>query len=69
MTRAEKQVADEAGFKLVLTRVTKSQLAKGLGITRQSITRWKKIPIHHVKLVSEITELPREKILPSVYKD
>jgi len=64
---SKKQHSDEAGLALVLTKITKADLAKGLGIKKQNLTRWKKVPPHHVPKVSELTGLSREQILPSIY--
>lgn len=58
---------DEAGLALVLSKITKADLAKGLGIKKQNLTRWKKVPPHHVPRVAELTGLSREQILPSIY--
>ena len=58
---------DEAGLELVLAKVTRAQLAKALEIKRQNLTRWKRVPPHHVAKVAELTGIPREDILPSLY--
>jgi hypothetical protein len=42
-------------------------LLKHLGIAKQNLTRWKKVPPHYVAQLSEMTGLPREYILPSVF--
>ncbi len=62
-----KKHSDEAGLALVLSKITKADLAKGLGIKKQNLTRWKKVPPHHVPRVAELTGLSREQILPSIY--
>lgn len=61
------QKTDEAGWQAVLKVTGKSELARGLGIKKQNLTRWKKVPPHHVSKVSELTGLPREVILPSMF--
>lgn len=58
---------DEAGLKAVLDVISKNKLAEGLGIKKQNLTRWKKVPVNHVNKVAELTGIPREKILPSVF--
>lgn len=58
---------DEEGFALVLTKITRAKIAEGLGIKRQSLTRWTRVPPHHVVRLSELTGIPREYILPSMY--
>lgn len=63
----KKTRTDEEGFALVLTKTTRAEIARHLGIKKQNLTRWKKVPPHHVKGVSELTGLPREQILPSMY--
>lgn len=64
---SKKRHTDEAGLALVLSKITKADLAKGLGIKKQNLTRWKKVPPHHVPRVAELTGLSREQILPSIY--
>lgn len=58
---------DEEGLALVLTKVTKAEIARRLDIKKQNLTRWKKVPPHYVAQISEMTGLPREYILPSVF--
>lgn len=62
-----KKHTDEAGLALVFAKISKADLAKGLGIKKQNLTRWKKVPPHHVPRVAELTGLSREQILPSIY--
>jgi transposase-like protein len=63
-----KKATDEDGLRLVLSKMTRAELARRLNIQRQSLTRWKRIPVHHVSKVSELTGFTREQILPSVYQ-
>jgi hypothetical protein len=58
---------DEEGFALVLTKTTRAEIARHLGIKKQNLTRWTKVPPHHVPKISELTGLSREHILPSLY--
>lgn len=64
---AKKPKTDEDGFALVLTKITRAEIARGLGIKKQNLTRWKKVPPHHVPKLAELTGLARESILPSLY--
>jgi len=63
----KKPKTDEEGFALVLTKTTRAAIARHLGIQKQNLTRWKKVPPHHAKAVAELTGLPREYVLPSLY--
>lgn len=63
----KKPKTDEEGLALVLTMVTRSQIADYLGIKKQNLTRWTRVPPHHVPKVAELTGLAREQILPSMY--
>ena len=63
----KKPKTDEEAFALVLTKTTRAAIARHLGIKKQNLTRWKKVPPHHVKAVAELTGLPREVILPSMF--
>lgn len=64
---AESSNPDERALALVFSKVTKAEIAKHLGIAKQNLTRWKKVPPHYVGPLSELTGLPREYILPSVF--
>jgi len=64
---SKKPTTDEQGLALLLTKVTKAQIAAHLGIKKQNLTRWKKVPPHYVAQLSELTGLPREHILPTVF--
>jgi hypothetical protein len=62
------------GFALVLSKISKNQLAKSLvsekkpnGLSRQALTKWTEVPIEYVPQVSKITGVPREMILPEVF--
>jgi len=63
----KKSKTDEDGFALVLTKTTRAEIARHLGIKKQNLTRWRKVPPHHVPKISELTGLAREQILPSLY--
>jgi hypothetical protein len=65
---AKKPKTDEEGFALVLTIITRAEIARGLGIKKQNLTRWKKVPPHHVPKIAELTGLDRGDILPSLYR-
>lgn len=43
------------------------KLATHLGISRQAISRWKKIPLKHLPAISTLTGLPREQLRPDIY--
>ena len=64
---SKKPRTDEEGLALLLTKTTKADIARHLGIKKQNLTRWKKVPPHYVAQLSELTGLPREYILPSVF--
>jgi hypothetical protein len=64
----KKPTNDEQGLDLLLTKATKAEIAKHLGIAKQNLTRWKAVPPKYVPQLSELTGLPREYILPSVFR-
>src|SRR5882672_10246127 len=67
MSKNPKLTPDEIGFELVLTKLTRAEIARGLGIKKQNLTRWKRVPPHHVAKISALTGLAREDILPSMF--
>jgi len=44
-----------------------SELARQLGLTRQAVSHWDKVPIKYLRVVSEMTKIPREKLRPDLY--
>ena len=44
-----------------------SNLAAGLGIKPQSVTKWKRIPEDRIVDVEKLTGIPREKLRPNLY--
>jgi len=56
------------GMNLVLTVIYRAELARRLNISRAALTKWKEVPIKRVDEVSRITGLPREHILPEMFK-
>ena len=67
MIKKPKTTPDEDGFALVLTKLTRAEIARGLGIKKQNLTRWKRVPPHHVPKIAELTGLARADILPSMF--
>ena len=63
----KKPRTDEEGLALLLTKTTKADIARVLDIKKQNLTRWKAVPPKYVPQLSELTGLPREYILPSVF--
>lgn len=63
------------GLALVWTRIYPAELARqlsakaGIGrtISRAGAAKWKAVPIDRVRDVSEITQIPKEHILPEVF--
>jgi len=45
-----------------------SALAMVLGLTRQAVSKWKRVPAVHVKLVSAHSGIPPEKLRPDIFK-
>lgn len=64
---SKKPKTDEEGLALLLTVMTKAQIASCLGIAKQNLTRWKAVPAKYVPTLAQASGLPRECILPSVY--
>ena len=46
----------------------KFNLARGLGITEQSINYWTKIPRKRIVAIEKLTGVPREELAPDLYK-
>ncbi|MDZ7711734.1 MAG: Cro/CI family transcriptional regulator [Rhodovibrio sp.] len=44
-----------------------SALARQLGITRQAIYAWSRIPVEHVFTIEQMSGVPRHTLRPDVY--
>jgi hypothetical protein len=57
------------GFRLVLSKVTKAELARNLGLTRQAINKWgDEVPERFAVQIAGMTGIPAESILPETYR-
>jgi biotin operon repressor len=45
-----------------------AELARQLGITRAAVHAWQTTPIRHLRDVSRISGIPREKLRPDLYR-
>jgi DNA-binding transcriptional regulator YdaS (Cro superfamily) len=58
----------DEGFHKVLTRVkSRSALATALGINRQAVSKWDRVPAERVMEVEAVTGIPRSVIRPDIY--
>jgi DNA-binding transcriptional regulator YdaS (Cro superfamily) len=44
-----------------------AELARQLGVTRQAVSLWDKIPLKHLRAVSKMTGIPRQQLRPDLY--
>lgn len=52
------------GLKLVLTKISRPELGRRLGISKQAIHKWDEVPLRFVVMVEKITNIPREMVAP-----
>jgi hypothetical protein len=55
----------EAYQRLLDSGITKTEIARILGVSKQSITRWTDIPLRHVRKIAEATGLEKKILRPS----
>jgi hypothetical protein len=46
-----------------------SKLARELGITRQCVSQWRKIPLKHVREIARVTGIPPAVLRPDIYAE
>jgi DNA-binding transcriptional regulator YdaS (Cro superfamily) len=44
-----------------------SDVARGLGLTRPAVTRWKQVPAEYLIEIERISGIPREALRPDLY--
>lgn len=44
-----------------------TQLASYLGVSKQAVSQWKRIPFRYLKMISEQTGISRRKLRPDLY--
>jgi hypothetical protein len=44
-----------------------AEMARQLGVTRQAVSLWDKIPLKHLRAVSKMTGIPRQQLRPDLY--
>lgn len=44
-----------------------STLAEWLGVSKQAVSNWDKVPLRHLKFISEQTGISRRKLRPDLY--
>lgn len=63
-----KPKTNSEGLALVLTKITRPDLARHLELSRQFLHKWDEVPIKYLKQVEQITGVPREDILPEIFR-
>jgi hypothetical protein len=58
---------DSQAFKLILKQKTKTELAKHLGVSKQLLTRWDKVPHQYAEKVAKFTGEPISSVVPELY--
>ena len=43
-------------------------LARKFGLCHQGVYKWKRIPVHHVFAIEELTGIEREYLRPDIYR-
>ena len=68
-----KKITDASAYARLLAEkpkgygYSKGEIARLLGIKKQGITRWKAVPLKHVRVLSEKTGIPKADLLPSEF--
>ena len=57
--------AIDSGRRKALT--SRAKLAARLGISKQAIGAWRKVPVEHVLTIEELFRIPRHRMRPDIY--
>lgn len=53
---------------IIVTIGSLSEMSRRLGVSRQAIAQWDKVPVKHLRAISEMTGIPRQKLRPDLYE-
>jgi len=58
---------DAEALQQILNRVSKAEIARHLGVSRQLTSRWSTVPIWYAQSISEWLEMPLSQVIPDIY--
>jgi DNA-binding transcriptional regulator YdaS (Cro superfamily) len=58
---------DEGLLLAIQAAGSRGALARKIGISRQAVWGWKKIPVDRLKDVERVTRIPRHKLRPDIF--
>jgi len=61
------KVVDDPKKRAIEAAGSAANLARLLGVTRQAVWRWRKIPLKHMKTLEKLLGIPREKLRPDIF--
>ncbi len=61
-----KPKTSQEGYRLVLQHINRTDLAKELGVSKQLLTRWDRIPPRYAAEVADLVHLPIGYIIPEL---
>lgn len=70
---------DDPGLRLLVSELDRrarrnmpigrrSELASALGLTRQSISMWRRVPVDHCQRIHDLLDIPLYRLRPDVFK-
>ena len=59
---------DPVMAEIMIMRGLPSIIARACGVAPQAVYQWKKVPIHHVHTVAEVTGLRLDQIRPDIFR-
>lgn len=62
------KISRDPALLAVLATVTASELARRIGVKRQAVSGWRRIPVGRVRAVAEITGIPARVLRPDVFE-
>jgi DNA-binding transcriptional regulator YdaS (Cro superfamily) len=64
---SRRRYPDEGLLLAIQAAGSRAALARQIGLSRQAVWRWKKIPVYRLKDVEKATRIPRHKLRPDIF--
>ena len=62
-------MTDKEAFRRILKKISKSDIARAVGVSRQLINRWEAVPPKYAETLANHLSMPVGEIIPELYSE